>query len=174
MNTTPQRDGRGRLWRIRGAAAAGAVLLGGVALGVTGASADTTSPSPTPSASATAKAPAKAGDGTQAKHPFVRALREELRTDISGTPGFGDKAHELAYVLIHHTQAFNKLPANLQTDLKTLEAAAASERDSDATKIKDTALNGGYGDKIQKAAKAIQTKLSQPSATPSATPSAKP
>ncbi|MFP3571032.1 hypothetical protein, partial [Paraburkholderia sp. SIMBA_030] len=60
------------------------------------------------------------------------------------------------------------------TDLKTLEAAAASERDSDATKIKDTALNGGYGDKIQKAAKAIQTKLSQPSATPSATPSAKP
>jgi hypothetical protein len=67
----------------------------------------------------------------------------------------------VAYVLIHRTEAFGKLPANLQADLKTLEAAAASERDADAAKIKDTALDGGYGDQIQKEAKAIETNAAK-------------
>jgi len=72
----------------------------------------------------------------------------------------------VAYVLIHHTDAFAKLPANLQADLKTLESAAAADRDGDATKIKDTALNGGYGNKIQEQAKTIQTNATQMPAKP--------
>jgi len=163
MNTNPTapRNRNARQWRVRaGAAAAGAVLIGGAVLGATSASA--ASQSPSPSAGASSAAAAGPGSGKHpAAHPFARALRNELRVDIEAKAGFGDKAHEIAYVLIHHTAAFAKLPANLQEDLKTLEAAAASDRDGDAAKIKDTALNGGYGDKIQKEAKAIQTKLAQ-------------
>ncbi|MGO4234707.1 hypothetical protein [Pseudarthrobacter sp. YAF2] len=163
MNTNPTapRNRDTRLWRVRaGAAAAGAVLIGGAVLGATSASA--ASQNPSPSAGASSAAAAGPGSGKHpAAHPFVRALRTELRVDIQAADGFGDKAHEIAYVLIHQTAAFDKLPANLQADLKTLEAAAASDRDGDAAKIKDNALNGGYGDKIQKEAKAIQTKLAQ-------------
>lgn len=173
MNTTPTpRNPSARRWRIRaGATATGAVLLGGAVLGTTAASAASQSPSPsaTASASASSAAATAAGPGSGRHHsapPFVRALRTELTLDIQAKAGFGDKAHEIAYVLIHHTKAFAKLPANLQTDLMTLEAAAASDRDSDATKIKDTALNGGYGDQIQKEAKAIQTKATQTPAKP--------
>src|ERR1700694_4137084 len=140
MNTTPTptpSSRTARLWRIRGGAtAAGVVLIGGAVLGATAASADSQGPSPPPSPSSAGSTAAGSGRGTQqAKHPFARALRTELRVDIRAEAGFGDKAHEVAYVLIHHTDAFGKLPANLQTDLKTLEAAAASERDGDATKI---------------------------------------
>lgn len=168
MNTTPDalRTPSARLWRVRaGAAAAGAVLIGGAVLGATSASA--ASQSPSPSAGASTAAAAAPGNGKQAAaRPFARALRTELRVDIQAKDGFGDKAHEVAYILIHHADAFAKLPANLQADLKTLEAAAASDRDGDAAKIKDTALNGGYGDKIQKAAKAIEAKAAQTPAKP--------
>lgn len=168
MNNTRTPGSRAAsLWRIRGgAAAAGAVLLGGAVFGATAASANSQSPSPSASASSAASTAAGSGSGTRAKHPFARALRTELSVGIRAEAGFGDKAHEVAYVLIHHTAAFGKLPANLQTDLKTLEAAASSERDGDASKIKDTALNGGYGDQIQKEAKTIQTKSAQTPAKP--------
>ncbi len=191
MNTIPtgsasaSESGPGRRWRTRAAATAtGAVLIGTAVFGATAASA--ADPSPAPSAGAASSSAASSGssattgatssssaspssgaatDKGQAKHPFVRALRRELRIDIQGKSGFGDKAHAVAFRLINHTAAFGKLPANLQSDLKSLEAAAASDRDGDATKIKDTALNGGYGDQIQKEAKAIQTKLAQAPAT---------
>ncbi|MDQ6753551.1 MAG: hypothetical protein M3017_09110 [Actinomycetota bacterium] len=170
-----------RRWRNRTAAmATGAVLLGAAVFGATAASAADPGPSPSAGASSTvassSSAPATTGatsssssspssaaatDKEHAKHPFVRALRRELRIGIQGKSGFGDQAQAVAYRLIHHTAAFGKLPANLQSDLLTLEAAAAPDRDGAATKIKDTALNGGYGDKIQKEAKAIQTRLAQ-------------
>ena len=150
-----------RRWRIRGVSvAAGAVLLSGAAVGATAASADGQSPSPSPSASSLAST-AGQDSASHAKHPFARALPAVLRVSIRAEAGFGDKAHQVAYLLIYHPKAFSNLPANLQTDLKTLEAAPASERDADASRIKDTALNGGYGEQIQKQAKNIQTKLAQ-------------
>ena len=161
MNTTPStsRTGIARLWGVRGrAVAAGVVLVGGAVFGATAAFADSQSPAPSASPSASPSTGSGSGSG---KHPFVRSLRTELRVDIKGGDGSGDKAHVIAYALIHRAQAFGKLPANLQADLKTLEAAAASDRDAAAAKIKDTALNGGYGDKIQKEAKAIQDKVNQ-------------
>ncbi|UUL77414.1 hypothetical protein NG819_08085 [Pseudarthrobacter sp. Fe7] len=169
MNTTPAapRNRSARPWRVRaGAAAAGAVLVGGAVLGATAASAAGPTPSPSAGASSAPGAPGTGNGKHRAAHPFVRALRTELRVDIQAGDGFGDKAHQIAYVLIHHSAAFAKLPANLQADLKTLEAPAASDRDGDAAKIKDNALNGGYGDKIQKEAKAIQAKAAQTPAKP--------
>ena len=182
---------RKRRWRNRAiAAATGTVLLGAAVFGATAASAANSSQSPSAgtalagtsssgsvmAASTSTSSPTSSASpsaGTTAKHPgmhpFVRVLRQELRIDIQGKPGFGDNAHEVAYLLIHHKTGFGKLPANLQSDLKTLEGAAAADRDADAAKIKDTALNGGYGDQIQKVAKAVQANLAKAPTAP-ATP----
>ncbi len=143
--------------------AAGAALLAAALFGVSAASA--AEPAPQTAASGPATSSPSAAPGTaaaapaHAKHPLVATLRKELRIGLQAKPGFGDNDHVVAYALIHHPKAFAKLPANLQSDLKTLEAASAAERDADAGNIKDTALNGGYGTAIQTHAEAIQTRL---------------
>ncbi|MBG0739834.1 hypothetical protein IV500_10600 [Paeniglutamicibacter antarcticus] len=158
-----KRTGRRRV----AAAAAGASLLAAGLFGVSAASAaDATPSAATPTSAASAPSPgsttAAAGHAQQNRTSHVHAtVREELRIDLRAKTGFGDTAHVAAYGLIHHPKAFAKLPANLQTDLKALEAAPAAERDADAVKIKDTALNGGYGAAIQTEAKTIQTKMAQ-------------
>jgi hypothetical protein len=85
------------------------------------------------------------------------ALRTELRNAFtSANPGAG--LQKVADQVISHPKLFAKLPANLQADLNTLKAAAPADLDTQAKKIKDTALNGGYGAKIQKAAQALGKK----------------
>ncbi|ALE06191.1 hypothetical protein AL755_13170 [Arthrobacter sp. ERGS1:01] len=162
----------GRRWRKRTAAgAAGALLLGAGIFGGTAAFAS--GPSPTASTSAPA-AGAHATAGTQglktaaknhAKSPEVHLLRKELRIDIQAKTGYGDRAHVVAFALIHRPAAFAKLPTQLKTDLSTLEAAPAASRDADAALIKSTALSGGYGATIQKEAQAITAKLASVPAT---------
>ncbi|WP_307494160.1 hypothetical protein [Pseudarthrobacter niigatensis] len=89
-------------------------------------------------------------------------LRQELRTAFSsGNPGAG--LQKVADQLIAHPKLFAKLPANLQADLTTLKNAAPADLDAQANKIKDTALNGGYGAKVQKMAEALQKKAATPS-----------
>ena len=84
-------------------------------------------------------------------------LRTELRTAFtSANPGAG--LQKVADQVISHPKLFAKLPANLQADLNTLKAAAPADLDTQANKIKDTALNGGYGAKIQKAAQSLGKK----------------
>ncbi|MCX6499231.1 MAG: hypothetical protein NTU93_10580 [Arthrobacter sp.] len=84
-------------------------------------------------------------------------LRQELRTAFSSAnPGAG--LQKVADQLISHPKLLAKLPANLQSDLKTLKAAAPADLDTQANKIKDTALNGGYGAQIQKVAQALGKK----------------
>ena len=87
----------------------------------------------------------------------MAGLRQELRTALaSANPGAG--MQKVADQLVSHPKLFAKLPANLQADLKTLKDAAPADLDTQATKIKDTAINGGYGAKIQGAVRAI-TKM---------------
>lgn len=94
----------------------------------------------------------KAGTGTA-------GLRQELRTALtSANPGAS--MQKIADQLISHPKVFAKLPANLQSDLKALKDAAPADLDTQANKIKDTALNGGYGAKIQKAVQALGKKAS--------------
>ncbi|MDQ0030434.1 hypothetical protein [Arthrobacter bambusae] len=84
-------------------------------------------------------------------------LRSELRKAFSSAnPGAGFQ--KVADQVISHPKLLAKLPANLQADLKTLKAAAPADLDAQAKKIKDTALNGGYGAQIQKAAEALEKK----------------
>lgn len=170
-HTTPTTAAeRGRRWRKRAVAATtGAVLIGAGIFGGTAAFAAGTSPSPTASTSAAAAGAqvtaAGQGSKTAAKRPEARLLRQELRIDIQAKAGYGDRAHVVAFALIHHPAAFAKLPAQLKTDLSSLEAAAAGARDADAALIKTTALSGGYGAAIQNEAKAITAKLTAAPAT---------
>ncbi|MFQ4150251.1 hypothetical protein AAGW05_16450 [Arthrobacter sp. LAPM80] len=172
--TPPPATAPSRRWRKRAVAATtGVVLIGSGIFGATAAFAAGTSPAPTDSTSAaapgaqvTAGAP---GLKTAAKHPAkrpeARLLRQELRIDIQAKAGFGDRAHVVAFTLIHHPAAFAKLPEQLKTDLSSLEAAGAGARDADAALIKTTALSGGYGAAIQNEAKAITAKLTAAPAT---------
>ncbi|MFF2344736.1 hypothetical protein [Pseudarthrobacter sp. NPDC058119] len=92
----------------------------------------------------------------------IAGLRQELRTAFSsGNPGAG--LQKVADQLIAHPKLFAKLPANLQADLTTLKNAAPADLDAQANKIKDTALNGGYGPKVQKMAEALAKKAATPS-----------
>lgn len=92
----------------------------------------------------------------------VAGLRQELRTAFSSdNPGAG--LQQVADQLLSHPKVFAKLPANLQTDLTTLKNTAPADLDPQANKIKDNALNGGYGAKVQKMAQALQKKASAPS-----------
>ena len=94
----------------------------------------------------------------------MAGLRQELRTAFSsGNPGAG--LQKVADQLISHPKLFAKLPANLQTDLTALKNAAPADLDTQANKIKDSALNGGYGDRIQKLAQALEKKAAAAPAT---------
>lgn len=84
-------------------------------------------------------------------------LRQELRTAFSSdNPGAG--LPQVADQLISHPKLFANLPANLQADLTVLKKAAPADLGAHANKIKDTALNGGYGAKVQKMAEALEKK----------------
>lgn len=84
-------------------------------------------------------------------------LRQELRTAFtSDHPGAA--LQKVADQLISHQDLFAKLPANLQTDLTALKNAAPADADALANKIKDTALNGGYGAQVQKMVQALVQK----------------
>ncbi|SDP44001.1 hypothetical protein SAMN04487914_111113 [Arthrobacter sp. ok909] len=99
----------------------------------------------------------KRAENFQKNATAAAGLRQELRTALtSANPGAG--LQKVADQLISHPKLFAKLPANLQTDLKTLKDAAPADLDTQANKIKDTALNGGYGATIQKAVRALEKK----------------
>lgn len=85
----------------------------------------------------------------------LAGLRQELRTAFSsGNPGAG--LQQVADQLISHPKLFAKLPVGLQTDLTGLKNAAPADLDAQANKIKETALNGGYGDRVQKMARHLE------------------
>lgn len=59
-----------------------------------------------------------------------------------------------------HGRAFlvwGDLPAALRSDLKDLKAAAPADRPALAKKIGEKAISGGYGDKVEAAAKKLQS-----------------
>ncbi|GAB3559362.1 hypothetical protein GCM10027405_07280 [Arthrobacter alkaliphilus] len=101
----------------------------------------------------------KRAENLQKAATSTAGLRQELRTALtSANPGAS--MQKIADQLISHPKVFAKLPANLQSDLKALKDAAPADLDTQANKIKDTALNGGYGAKIQKAVQALGKKAS--------------
>ncbi|MET3811981.1 hypothetical protein [Arthrobacter sp. UYEF3] len=92
------------------------------------------------------------------KAGFVQELRTVLR---SSNPGAG--AQTIAEQVIARKNLFAKLPADLQSDLQGLKSAGPVDVDAQATKIKTTALSGGYGAQIQKI---IEHLVAKHTATP--------
>ncbi|WP_284990782.1 hypothetical protein [Arthrobacter sp. efr-133-TYG-120] len=139
---------------------AAGLLLGG---GVIAANAATAS-SPSATAAATSQSEATAATATAtaaaktalARHPLAAALRFFVNGD-SSKPNYGQRAAKIAtFILDKRPKLAAKLPAALQADLKALKDAADGDRVAKATHIRDTALNGGYGPKIQAQAKRMQ------------------
>jgi hypothetical protein len=137
---------------------AAALLLGG---GVIAANAATSTSSSTTAAAtsqptATAATAAAAAKTALARHPLAAGLRFFVNGD-SSKPNFGQRAAKIAtFILDKRPKLAAKLPAALQADLKALKDAADGDRVAKATHIRDTALNGGYGPKIQAQAKRMQ------------------
>ena len=139
---------------VVGVLAAG-LLLGG---GVIAANAATSS-SPSTTAAATSQPAATATAAAKkalARHPLAAGLRFFVNGD-STKPNYGQRAAKIAtFILDKRPKLAAKLPAALQADLKALKDAADGDRVAKATHIRDTALNGGYGPKIQAQAKRMQ------------------
>lgn len=155
-NTPAQRRKGGKArTAVVGVLAAG-LLLGG---GVLAANAATSTNVLSTTAAATSQPAAKAAAAAKtalARHPLAAGLRFFVNGD-SSKPNYGQRAAKIAtFILDKRPKVAAKLPAALQTDLKALKDAADGDRVAKATHIKDTALNGGYGPKIQAQAKRMQ------------------
>lgn len=155
--STPAQGRKGTKARtaVVGVLAAGLLLGGGVI--AANAASSSNAPSTTAAASSQPNATAAvAAKAALARHPLASALRFFVNGD-SSKPNYGQRAAKIAaFILDKRPKLAAKLPAALQADLKALKDAADGDRDAAATKIKDTALNGGYGPKIEAEAKRMQ------------------
>lgn len=137
--TTAQRVALGAASLVTAGALAGVGAQG--AFAATGDHGDGTG------ASGTASTSSPAGLGS------VESLAHGL---IAGGHVNGAKAQALAKRVVGDAALFDLLPDALQSDLKTLASASATERTADAKKIVSTALDGGYGTAIQDLAKHLK------------------
>lgn len=153
-NSSTPAEGRKRTrarTAVVGVLAAGLLLSGGVI-----AANAATSNSTSATAAATSQPAATAAKTALGRHPLAAGLRFFVNGD-SSKPGYGQRAAKIAtFILDKRPKLAAKLPAALQTDLKALKDAADGDRVAKATHIRDTALNGGYGPKIQAQAKRMQ------------------
>ncbi|MGO4584785.1 hypothetical protein AB4Z38_12985 [Arthrobacter sp. 2RAF6] len=146
---------------VVGVLAAGLLLGGGViAANAATSSSTSTTASAASQPTATAATAAVAAKTALARHPLAAGLRFFVNGD-SSKPNYGQRAAKIAtFILDKRPKLAAKLPAALQADLKALKDAADGDRVAKATHIRDTALNGGYGPKIQAQAKRLQTQKS--------------
>ncbi|MFF2299953.1 hypothetical protein [Arthrobacter sp. NPDC058127] len=143
---------------VVGVLAAGLLLGGGVlaANAATSANAPSTTAAATSQPTATAATASVAAKTALGRHPLAASLRFFVNGD-SSKPNYGQRAAKIAtFILDKRPKLAAKLPAPLQADLKALKDAADGDRVAKATHIRDTALNGGYGPKIQAEAKRMQ------------------
>ncbi|UKA58980.1 hypothetical protein [Arthrobacter sp. FW306-2-2C-D06B] len=139
---------------VVGVLAAG-LLLGGGVIAANAATPSGTSPTAAATSQPTATA-AAAAKTALTRHPLAVGLRFFVNGD-SSKPNYGQRAAKIAtFILDKRPKLAAKLPAALQADLKALKEAADGDRVAKATHIRDTALNGGYGPKIQAQAKRMQ------------------
>lgn len=127
-------------------------LLG---VGVAGASA-----APLTAENTSSSASAESGSESGTHSGGLGALTKDLRADLQGATG-AEKTEEMSDTLANHPELFESLPENLQADLTALNAAEEGS-EAAAEKIETTALDGGYGEDIQKLAEEIQKDPTHP------------
>jgi hypothetical protein len=127
---------------------AAGLLLGGGAIAANAATSSSTS--------ATTAATSQPDATARARHPLAAAMRFFVNGD-SSKPNYGEHAAKIATIILDkHPELAEKLPAALQADLKALKDAPQGDRVAKALHIRDTALDGGYGPRIQAQAKRMQ------------------
>ncbi len=88
---------------------------------------------------------------------------KSMLPDLQAAAGQGQQAAEnaqgLAKKAVANQQFFNRLPANLQTDLTSLANASGADVSAQAEKVKSTALAGGYGQQIQQLGTHLQSMV---------------
>ncbi|KGJ72787.1 hypothetical protein GY21_13040 [Cryobacterium roopkundense] len=92
----------------------------------------------------------------------IAAVKQQLRADLSQGGSMSEKAQNVSQTVAGQSALFASLPANLQADLTSLNAASGPERDALAAQIGTTALDGGYGEEAQKVATAVQDDPKHP------------
>ncbi|MEZ2391866.1 hypothetical protein AB6813_20430 [bacterium RCC_150] len=156
-SSSPSHGRRGTKARVAvvGVVAAG-LLLGGGALAANAATSSSTTSTTAAASSQPIAAPAVAAKKALARHPLAAALRYFVNGD-SSKPNYGQRAAKIAtFILDKRPKLAAQLPAPLQADLKALKDAAPADQLVKATAIKNNALSGAYGAKIQEQAKRMQ------------------
>ncbi|TFD74475.1 hypothetical protein [Cryobacterium fucosi] len=138
---------------------AAAALLGA---GVQGASAAPLTATPEHTAGAGASASASASAEPASAGAVLSSIQKELRGDLSNGQDTNVKAQKVAATLVDHAELFASLPANLQADLTALKDASAADRAAAVQTIRNTALDGGYGEQIATVATAVQNDPTHP------------
>jgi hypothetical protein len=132
------------------------VLAGGLVLGGGVIVANAATGTPTADQAAISATPAASTERTTAHHPLLRALRFFVNGD-SSAPSYGDRAAKIAAAILdNHPKLAAKLPDALQADLKALKNAASGDRIEAAKKIRASALDGTYGERIRNLAERLQ------------------
>jgi len=92
----------------------------------------------------------------------LAAVKQQLHSDSAQGGSMGEKAQNISTTVAEQPELFGSLPANLQADLTSLNAASGAERDALAAQIGATSLGGGYGQDAQKVATAVQDDPTHP------------
>lgn len=137
---------------------AASVLTAGALLGV-GAQGATAAPL---NASSDTESTSSSSEHATSDGHILASLKKELRADLSEGKDAGEKAQNVAETLAGHPVLFESLPANLQTDLTELKDASATDRTAVAETITATAVDGGYGELVQKLALKIEEDPTHP------------
>ena len=116
-------------------------------VGITGASAATSSPAgPSTTSTSSTHSDTTHSDTTHSGPAFgARSIVHQVREAFFADKIDGVKAQKLATAATGQAMVFSRLPTTLQTDLTSLKNASAAERDAAAQKISTTSLGGGYG-----------------------------
>ena len=116
-------------------------------VGITGASAATSSPAgPSTTSTSSTHSDTTHSDATHSGPAFgARLIVHQVREAFFADKIDGVKAQKLATAATGQAMVFSRLPTTLQTDLTSLKNASVAERDAAAQKISTTSLGGGYG-----------------------------
>lgn len=121
--------------------------------------------SATPVQGARVTATAVSSHSTHGDLSRLEALVKQVRATLFQGSINGAKAQSLAKRIANDDRLFSQLPSTLQSDITALADAPSTDRVADAQKIKTTALNGGYGEAIDRGATALQATADLPIST---------
>ena len=87
-------------------------------------------------------------------HPLA-GLRAAIQGDLGQARAAGQSVEKIATTLLDNPALFEKLPAELQTDLTAVQDASDADRAAALQEVESSALDGEYGEVVQTIAERI-------------------